>query len=219
MSSLEEKSTDYLWGLLFNGTAGPVQLDVWKLLAKRAKEKPEEVSSTFNDALNKAISTNIPKEVKWGLEKCPLCGNPVLSCGPNWQIEGTGDCDEMFTCTYCAVSYTYEIRGAKGNIMQFSIRIGPEKQWNDKTFFLRIYGVDEQKEFEPIFDILDSEGRWIGSYSIKLNKWRSSDSMKDPSKKSSMELWGEVPSDITSALDSLNADIPELNDLLMVIFS
>ncbi len=219
MSSLEEKSTDILWGLLFDGNAGPVQLDVWKILAKRSKENPDEVVSVYKKKLDEAISKKIPEEVKWGLENCPLCGNPVLSCGPNWQVEGTGDCDEMFTCTYCAVSYTYEIRGVKGKIMQFSIRLGPEKNWNNLSLFLRVYGNDSQTEFEPLFDIVDESGRWIGSYSFKNSLWRSGDKMKDPSKKPDTSLWESPPDNISSAINSAKAEISELENLLNIIFA
>ncbi len=219
MSSLEEKSTDLLWGLLFEGNAGPVQLDVWKILAKRSTEKPDEVLKAYKETLDKVISKKIPDEVKWGLENCPLCGNPVLSCGPNWQVEGTGDCDEMFTCTYCAVSYTYEIRGVKGKLMQFSIRLGPEKNWNGNSLFLRVFGNDPQNDFEPIFDIVNSDGRWIGSYSFKTNQWRSGESMKDPSKKSDSSLWSEPPEEIVKVINSAKTEVSELTNLLNLLFT
>jgi len=208
MSALEERSLDKLADMVFNILWQDI-LQVWKSIrAKMDQEGKDAVKAAFEGAADRFIKGpfNDHLDVRWGMNLCVHCNDDNIEKNGIAYVEANGDGLEFNQCLNCRIGILYKLVTANATMDTYNMGLGDPEQFNGMSIFWNAIVPDGMKKFLPTYELVDSEGQWIGTISFDdaFNvKFLPFSAMTETTSRDSEDPWTtEIPGMVKLAVDA-----------------
>jgi hypothetical protein len=168
MSALEERTLDKLTDMIYNILWQDI-LQVWMAIrTKMDQDGKEAVKAAFEGAADRFIKGpfNDHLEVRWGMNLCVHCNDDNIEKNGIAYVEASGDGLEFNQCLNCRIGILYKLVSAKATMDTYTVGLGDFEQFNGMSIYWNAIVPDGMKKFLPTYEIVDSEGQWLGTISI-----------------------------------------------------
>ncbi|MHA2235709.1 MAG: hypothetical protein ACXABH_10295 [Candidatus Thorarchaeota archaeon] len=168
MSALEERPLDKLADMILNILWQDI-LEVWKAVrSKMDQEGAAAVKTAFEGAADRFLKGPFSEhlDVRWGMDLCVHCNDNNIEKNGIAYVEPSGDGIEFNQCLNCRVGILYKLVTAKATMDTYNINLGNLKQFNGMSVYWNAIVPESMKKFLPTYEIVDSEGQWVGTVSF-----------------------------------------------------
>ncbi len=212
MSALEERSINKLADMIMNILWQDI-LEVWKAIrTKMDQESNDDVKSAFEGATERFIKGpfNEHLEVRWGMNLCVHCNDDNIEKNGIAYVEPSGDGIEFNQCLNCRIGILYKLVTANATMDTYNINLGNLKQFNGMSIYWNAIVPDSMKKFLPTYELVDSEGQWVGTISFDDSftpKFLPFEAMTDDTPRDADAPWtAELPGTVQRAVDAFLAE-------------
>ncbi|UCE09785.1 MAG: hypothetical protein JSW61_12550 [Candidatus Thorarchaeota archaeon] len=168
MSSLEERPADKLADMVFN-VLWQDNLELWSALRKKLDlEGAEVLGSAFDGARTRFRDGPLEDkmEIRWGLDVCMLCNDDNIEKNGIAYVQPSGDGLEFNQCLNCGIGILYNLEVAKATMDSYVVGVGKPLQFAEISFFWAAIPSKDMADFQPVYEVVDNNGQWVGSVSF-----------------------------------------------------
>ncbi|MHA2134421.1 MAG: hypothetical protein ACXAEN_06070 [Candidatus Thorarchaeota archaeon] len=208
MSSLDDRPADKLAKMVFN-VLWQDSLELWSAIRKKLdSEGPEAIGNAFDGARARFKDGPLEDkiEIRWGLDICMLCNDDNIEKNGIAYVQQSGDGIEFNQCLNCGIGLLYDLEVAKAKMDSYVVGVGKPLQFAQHSFFWVAIPSKEMTNFQPLYEVIDNSGQWIGSISFNEDlspKFLPIGSMTEGTPRGAEEPWTtEIPDNVRAGAEA-----------------